>query len=284
MTDSLGGTAQAVAFYSGHPISAALVLARLRAARGNLDGVQPEELWAHDQDHFGGLAANDTMAALAGIGPGSRVADFCAGLAGPARYYAHVFGADVTGVELTLARVTGAAELSRLVGLQDRVRVLAGDVTQAPLPDGQFDAVVSQEALLHVPDKGAALAEAFRVLRPGGRVVFSDWACHTPLVPEDAALMWQGMAAQTLQSLPGYHKLLEQAGFTAIGIEDMTDAWGPILRERLRMYQAMRAEAAAAGTPPGNDAFHRSYVRFVELILARQLGGIRAVASKPDGR
>jgi hypothetical protein len=64
----------------------------------------------------------------------------------------------------------------------------------------------------------------------------------------------------------------------------MTDAWGPILRERLRMYQAMRAEAAAAGTPPGNDAFHRSYVRFVELILARQLGGIRAVASKPDGR
>lgn len=276
-----GGTAQAVEFYSGHPISAALVLTRLRAARGGLEGVTPEELWAHDQDHFGGLAVNDIMAKLAGIGPGSRVADFCAGLGGPARYYAHVFGADVTGVELTPARVAGAAELTRLVGLHDRVRVLHGDVTASGLPAGVFDAVVSQEALLHVPDKGAALAEAFRVLRPGGRVVFSDWACHVPLSPEDADLMWQGMAAQTLQSLDGYRALLERAGFAAIAIEDLTDAWGPILRERLRMYQAMRGEAAAAGTPPGNDAFHRSYVRFVELILARQLGGIRAVAAKP---
>ncbi len=281
MEQTNGGTAQAVAFYSGHPISAALVLTRLRAARGGLVGLRPEELWAHDQDHFGGLAANDTLAKLAGIGPGSRVADFCAGLGGPARYYAQVFGADVTGVELTPARVAGAAELSALVGLQDRVRVLQGDVTRAPLPDGAFDAVVSQEALLHVPDKAAALAEAFRVLRPGGRVVFSDWACHSPLPPDDADLMWQGMAAQTLQSLDGYRDLLTRAGFVELHIEDMTEAWGPILRERLRMYQAMRGEAAAAGTPPGDDAFHRSYVRFVELILARQLGGIRAEGVKP---
>ena len=279
----IGGTAQAVAFYSGHPISAALVLTRLRAARGGLDGMRPEDLWAHDQDHFGGLAANDALADLAGIGPGSRVADFCAGLGGPARYYAHTRGAEVTGVELTPARVAGASELSRLVGLQDRVRVVHGDVTQVPLPDGAFDAVVSQEALLHVPDKGAALAEAWRVLRPGGRLAFSDWACHAPLDADDAALMWQGMAAQTLQSLDGYRALLERAGFTGIAIEDMTETWGPILRERLRMYQAMRGEAAAAGTPPGDDAFHRSYVRFVELILQRRLGGIRAAARKPGG-
>jgi len=46
------------------------------------------------------------------------------------------------------------------------------------------------------------------------------------------------------------------------------------------MYQAMRREAEVAGTPVGHDAFHRSYVRFVELILARQLGGIRATAEK----
>jgi cyclopropane fatty-acyl-phospholipid synthase-like methyltransferase len=55
------------------------------------------------KDHFGGLA-NDTLAKCAGISPGARVADFCAGLGGAARYYAVVLGADVTGIELTPAR------------------------------------------------------------------------------------------------------------------------------------------------------------------------------------
>jgi sarcosine/dimethylglycine N-methyltransferase len=276
----MGYSDHAVYFYSHHPISVALVLARLKATRGNMEGLQPEELWAHDQDHFGGLAANDALAACAGIGSGTRAADFCAGLGGPARYYAHVLGADVTGIELTPARVAGAAELTRLVGLQDRVRVLHGDVTAVPLADGSMDAVISQEALLHVPDKGRVLAESFRILRPGGRVAFTDWICHSPLSEADAALMWDGMAAQTLQSFSGYRNLLETAGFRVIALEDLTMDWGPILQQRLAMYQAMRQEAEAAGTPAGHGAFHRSYVRFVELILARQLGGIRATAEK----
>jgi sarcosine/dimethylglycine N-methyltransferase len=46
----------AVDFYSQHPISLAIVLTRLLSARGGLEGVQPSELWAHDQDHFGGLS------------------------------------------------------------------------------------------------------------------------------------------------------------------------------------------------------------------------------------
>ena len=46
------------------------------------------------------------------------------------------------------------------------------------------------------------------------------------------------------------------------------------------MYQRLREEARQAGTPIGHDAFHQSYVRFVELIQQRLLGGIRLVATK----
>jgi len=101
--------------------------------------VRPDELFAHDQDHYGGLAANDALAAVARVGTGSRVADFCAGLGGPARYLAHRYGAEVTGIELTPARVAGAAELTELVGLQDRVRVREGNVMDVPLPDAGMD-------------------------------------------------------------------------------------------------------------------------------------------------
>jgi sarcosine/dimethylglycine N-methyltransferase len=46
------------------------------------------------------------------------------------------------------------------------------------------------------------------------------------------------------------------------------------------MYQRLREEAKQAGTPMGHDAFHKSYIRFVELIQQRKMGGVRIVAFK----
>ena len=103
----------------------------------------PEELFPHDQDHYGGLAATEELARGAQVGMGSRVADFCAGLGGSVRYLAHKYSADVTGIELTPARVLGAQDLTRRVGLHDRARVVEGNVMDVPLRDGSFDAVVS---------------------------------------------------------------------------------------------------------------------------------------------
>ena len=115
---------QAIFFYSRHPISADIILAKLRASRGDLAGLRPEELFPHDQDHYGGVAANDELAKGVVIGKGTRIADFCAGLGGPARYLAHRYGAQVMGIELTPARVAGAQRLTSLVGLQEAVRIV----------------------------------------------------------------------------------------------------------------------------------------------------------------
>ena len=60
-----GQIRSAIDFYARHPISAEIILAKLMAARGNLDRLRPEELFAHDQDHYGGLAANDALASRA---------------------------------------------------------------------------------------------------------------------------------------------------------------------------------------------------------------------------
>ena len=139
---------------------------------------------------------------------------------------------------------------------------------------------MSQEALLHVPDKGRALAEAFRVLKPGGRLAFTDWTPDAPLSAADADLLWRGMAAQSLQSVANYRALLEGVGFHVIAVDDLTREWGVILAERLAMYRTLRVEAALAGTPPGHDAFSESYVRFVALVQSGELGGARFTAEK----
>jgi sarcosine/dimethylglycine N-methyltransferase len=273
-------TSQTVYFYSRHPISCDIILAKLQASRGHLDSLRPDELFPHDQDHYGGLTATDELAQGARIRNGSRVADFCAGLGGTVRYLAHRYGANVTGIELTPARVAGAQELTKRVGLQETARVIEGNVLEVPLADASMDAVVSQEAFCHVPDLKKALVEAFRILRKDGRLALTDWIANEPLTADDAQLMWDGMAIQPLRSISDYCHLVESCGLRVLSATDLTDEWGPILTERLAMYQRLREEAQQAGTPTGHDAFHRSYVRFVELIQQRKLGGIRIVALK----
>lgn len=273
-------TAQTIYFYDRHPISCDIILAKLRTSRGHLDGLRPDDLFPHDQDHYGGLAATDELARGAQIVSRTRVADFCAGLGGTVRYLAHKYEADVTGIELTPSRVAGAQELTRRVGLQDRARVIEGNVMSVPLGDGVMDAVVSQEAFCHVPDPGKVLSETFRVLRNGGMLAFTDWIANEQLSPDDAQLMWEGMAIQPLRSISDYRRLVESAGFKIHSATDLTAQWGPILKERLAMYQRLREEARQAGTPVGHDAFHQSYIRFVELIQQQKLGGVRIVASK----
>jgi cyclopropane fatty-acyl-phospholipid synthase-like methyltransferase len=273
-------TSQVHYFYNRHPISCEIILAKLRASRGHLDGLRPEDLFPHDQDHYGGLKATDELARGAQIGDGLRVADFCAGLGGTVRYLAHKYGADVTGIELTPARVAGAQELTRRVGLEETARIIEGNVMDVPLPDASVDAVVSQEAFCHVPDVKRAVAEAFRILMIDGRLAFTDWVANQPLSAADAQLMWDGMAIQPLRSIPDYCSLVESAGFSVISARDLTEEWRPILKERLAMYQRLREEARQAGTPMGHDAFHESYIRFVELIQERKMGGVRIVAAK----
>jgi ubiquinone/menaquinone biosynthesis C-methylase UbiE len=269
-----------IAFYNRHPISRDQILASVRERRGNIDALQPEDLYPHDQDHYGGLEAVDALAQRIGARPGLDVVDLCAGLGGPARYLAAHYGANVVCVELNAKRAAGARELTDRVGLARRVRVVRGDAQRIPLKNDCVDAVISQEALLHVPDKGAAIREAHRVLSPGGLLAFTDWALPSPLAQTDQEAMWQGIAAQTVQTYESYRALVLGAGFQVRSEEDLTAQWGVILAERFRMYTELRDVARRAGNPQGDDAFYSAYARFVALVQTRQLGGVRIVAQK----
>ncbi len=269
------------AFYDRHPISPEQILASVQRQRGHLDDLVPADLWEFDQDHYGGLAVVDVLAHRVHAGPGLRVMDLCSGLGGPARYLAHHYGCSLTCVEINARRAAGSLELTRRVGLTGQVRVLRADAQCLPLAAGCVDAVISQEALLHVPDKTRALAECARVLAPGGRIAFTDWVVLEDLDPADRSLMWEGIAAQTTQTPAGYHRILERAGLVLTAEDDLTGAWGDILAQRLQMFRRLRQEAAVAGNPQGDEAFYVAYVRLVQLVQERRLGGARFCARKP---
>ncbi len=265
-------------FYDRHPITAAQVLAKVAAARGHLDGLAPEDLFPFDQDHYGGLAATATLADRAGVTGASRVLDVCAGLGGPARYLARSRGCRMVALELNHGRAAGAADLNRRVGLAARVQVVQADAQALPFADAGFDAALSQEAFLHVPDKARLLAECRRVLRPGGKLAFSDWVATPDLGAAERELLWRGIAAQALIDLPAYRVRLHEAGFRSVVVEDLSQAWIPILEDRLRMYEGLRREALAATGVDAHADYVGFYAAFVGLVRRGALGGARFTA------
>ncbi len=264
-----------VDFYDRHPINEAQVLAALRRRAKDLRAVEPEDLYEWDQDHYGGLAAVEALARRAEIGPASLVLDVCAGLGGPARFLARRFGCRVTGVDLNRGRCAGGRRLTALVGLAGRVTMVNADAQSLPFRTGSFTAVVSQEGLLHVPDKGAVLGECARVLAPGGRIAFSDWIATPRLDDGERRRLGEWMAATTLQSIAGYRALLARAGFAGIEAEDLSAEWIVILRERVRMYAAMREDTVARLGQARYDEYNQLYAFFVGLVEAGKLGGAR---------
>ncbi|WP_445929588.1 class I SAM-dependent methyltransferase [Mycobacterium tuberculosis] len=63
---------------------------------------------------------------------------------------------------------------NRQAGLDRSIRVIHGSFDDIPEPDSGYDVVWSQDAILHAPDRRKVLEEAFRVLRPGGELIFTD--------------------------------------------------------------------------------------------------------------
>jgi sarcosine/dimethylglycine N-methyltransferase len=277
-----GRMTNVIDFYDRHPISEAQVLAAVRRRRGVLAEapLTADDLFDFDQDHYGGLAAVDVLARLAGIDARARVLDLCAGLGGPARFLASRRGCAVVAVELNAGRAAGAARLTRLVRLHGRVRVVRGDATVLPFAAARFDACLSQEALLHIADKAAVLREAHRVLAPGGRLVFTDWVARPTLGDGERRRLEDWMAATTLQTLAGYRTLLGGAGFHAVTAEDLADEWRAILRARLDMFRAMREETATRLGEARYEEYDQLYGFFVDLIEAGKLAGGRFSATR----
>ena len=260
-----------VDFYDRHPISAPQILDALRRQGKVGARLAPEDLGDLDHDHYGGRAAVEALTRRAAIGPGARVLDVCAGLRGPARVLAALDAARVIALDLNASRCAGGAHLSRLVGLERLVRPVRADAQVLPFRAGAFSAVISQEGLLHVPDKGRVLAECARVLAPGGRIAFTDWSA-TPR-----------LAAITIESIAGYRTLLARAGFGGVEAEDLSGEWIGILRQRFAMYRSLREDTVARLGEARYAEYHQLYAFFVGLVEAGKLGGARFSAAVARG-
>jgi ubiquinone/menaquinone biosynthesis C-methylase UbiE len=271
MTDARAAAVER--FYDFHPINARQILDAV-AARGIApDAISEEVLQQHDQDHYGGTAATDRLIAEAAVRADDVVLDVCSGMGGPARYLAWKTGCDVTGLDLTASRVEGATELTRMAGLSGSVRFIHGDALAMPFEDASFTLAVAQESFAHIPRKPRLLAECARVLRPRGRLVFSDILHRGNLSADDAQRLYDGMAFSEIATARAYESMLRACGMEVVRVVDLTEEWTRILVERHAMYRSLEAQTVARLGREHFERYDGAYAHFVGLYQAGVLAG-----------
>ena len=268
-------------FYDTHPISESQVLDKLAQTGADTSILTVELLQHHDQDHFGGLAATDALALHAKINESTHVLDLCCGLGGPARYLAYHYGCRVTGVDMNTDRLAGAVRLTERTKLQDRVLFHHANALQTGLADETFDVIVSQEAFCHIPNKKTLITECVRLLKPGGRIVYTDILARSNMTNEIRSRLETEMVFSELSTLEQYCHLLEEKGCQVIEVEDLSDNWAEILIDRLTMYRSLKEQTVSSFDLAHFQKWDRAYSFFVGLYRSGELGGGRFVAHKP---
>src|SRR5712671_6968259 len=200
-------------------------------ASANLDGCSVDPITSHlyDANQTGQIPEEAVLASLgcgnptglAQLNPGEVVLDLGSGggidvLLSARRVGASgkAYGLDMTDDMLNLARAN-----AREAGVTN-VEFLKGQIESIPLPDGSVDVIISNCVINLSGDKKRVLAEAFRVLRPGGRFAVSDAVVRgsPPAAIRKSMELWIGCVAGALEESE-FHSLLADVGFEQASIE-----------------------------------------------------------------
>jgi arsenite methyltransferase len=206
--------------------------------------------------------------ALAKLNPGEVVLDLGSGggidvllsakQVGPA---GKAYGLDMTDEMLALAN-----ENKQKAGVEN-VEFLKGEIEHIPLPDNSVDVIISNCVINLSADKDRVLREAFRVLKPGGRLAVSDVVTRGEMPPEirGSVLLWVGCIAGALEENE-YRNKLAGAGFEQIGVEPTR-----IYRiEDAREFLAGEGVDVNALAPLVEGKFMSAFIRAVKPSGAKQ--------------
>ena len=153
--------------------------------------------------------------------PGDTLAGLGCGMGGPALWLARETGADLIGVDLSAVAMEKASARAETLGLGAQAEFRVGSFAATGLGDRSVDGATSEDALQYAPDKAAAMREVARILRPGGRIVFTAFE----LDPVRAA----PMSVLSADPVADYRSCLADAGFDVDVYEEIAGWPEPVI-------------------------------------------------------
>ena len=182
---------------------------------------------------------HEEIAAALAVGPDDFVLEAGCGVGGATLHVVGRHGARAVGITLSPKQARRGRQNAVARAVAARAAFAVTDFTRSGLRDGAFTRVFACESVCHAPDKAAFLAEAFRLLRPGGRLLVCDG--FLARAPSDASEArgyreWcDGWALPGLASIADFGAAMSHAGFARVAFTDRSPAVLPSARRIWRL-------------------------------------------------
>ncbi len=181
-------------------------------------------LYEETKDIF--KASRATVAHMANAIPGlnidTQIIDFGSGYGGAARYLAKEYKCNVTCLNLSDVQNKTNRRLNIEQNLDNLISVVHGSFERLPGPAAKFDVVWSQDAILHSSNRERVIAQAWRALKPGGMMIYTDPMQADGCPPGVLQPVYDRIHLESLGSISFYKEVAEKCGFTNFCKEDMT--------------------------------------------------------------
>jgi sarcosine/dimethylglycine N-methyltransferase len=220
---------------------------------------------------------------LGDLGAGARVLDLGAGYGGAMRKLVKATGAQAVCLNISETQNDYNRAKIREAVLGDSIAVRHGVFEDVPEPDASFDVVWSQDAFLHSDQRATILAEAFRVLKPGGTLIFTDPMQADDVTPGALQAVYDRLQLNDLGSMQFYRQAAEATGFALVeqedGLHNLRTHYARVLEE-LQANEALLRDAGASLEYLSKMAI--GLQNWVDAADARQLAWGIQVFRKPD--
>ncbi|CAK9020099.1 unnamed protein product [Durusdinium trenchii] len=195
------------------------------------------ELVMGKQIDIGAASSTLELAKKAGVGPGMNGVELNCNNGGGMRTLVRLAGVDsMIGVDLTKSVVETGKKRTEEEGLSDKIKFINKNSLENGLPDASADFVYSKDAWCYMPDKQLIIDQAARIVKPGGKVMFTDWIEGEGLSNPEAQRFLSLMTFPAIPTVKEYAQMLEKAHFE-VEVAENSGRFSPAMDSYVHMLK-----------------------------------------------